>query len=148
LGQTTDFSTPSLTRENDVSVGSRYVPGGSVPNWTWFRRKLSRWGNNYARAMLRLRLNDATTAFRAYRADVLEAIDIDGTRANGYLFQIETAFRISCTAARITEIPITFVDRAYGTSKMSVAIMAESLTLVTAWGVKERLRRLRRRGRP
>ena len=123
----------------DVAIGSRYVPGGSVPNWTWFRRKLSRWGNNYARAMLRLRLNDATTAFRAYRADVLEAIDIDGTRANGYLFQIETAFRISCTAARITEIPITFVDRVAGTSKMAVVrTMVDTEVRVTWWGLSMR----------
>ncbi len=71
-------------------------------------------GNGYARFMLRLRLQDATTACRAYRADTLERIDIDGTRANGYLFQIETAFRLSDCGARIVELPITFLDRAAG----------------------------------
>ena len=78
-----------------VAVGSRYVPGGSVPNWTWFRQQLSQWGNGYAHTMLRLSFNDATSAFRAYRATSLETIAIDDTRANGYLFQIETACRIN-----------------------------------------------------
>lgn len=120
----------------DVAVGSRYVPGGSVPNWTRFRRMLSLWGNNYAHAMLRLRMNDATTAFRAYRAEVLEAIDIDGTTANGYLFQIETAFRLSLTRATIVEIPITFRDRIAGTSKMAVGrTMLETQLRVTWWGL-------------
>lgn len=123
----------------DVAVGSRYVPGGSVPNWTWFRRTLSSWGNNYARAMLRLRMNDATTAFRAYRAEVLETIDIDGTTANGYLFQIETAFRLSMAGCSITEIPITFVDRVAGASKMAVGrTMLETELRVTWWGLSLR----------
>ncbi|UDY36462.1 polyprenol monophosphomannose synthase [Dermatobacter hominis] len=120
----------------DVAVGSRYVPGGSVPNWTWMRRMLSRWGNTYARTMLRLRLRDATTAFRAYRAEVLEAIDIDGTTANGYLFQIETAFRLSVAGVRVVEVPITFVDRVAGSSKMAVVrTMAETELRVTWWGI-------------
>jgi len=132
----------------DVAVGSRYVPGGSVPNWTWFRRSLSRWGNAYARFMLRLRLQDATTAFRMYRADVLEAIDIDGTRANGYLFQIETAFRLSDVGARITELPITFVDRVAGNSKMAVVrTMVETELRVTWWGISLRAPALTRRFR-
>lgn len=123
----------------DVSVGSRYVPGGSVPNWTWFRRTLSRWGNDYARAMLRLRMNDATTAFRAYRSEVLEAIDIDGTTANGYLFQIETAFRVSLAGFTVTEIPITFLDRIAGSSKMAVGrTMLETQLRVTWWGLSLR----------
>ena len=124
----------------DVAVGSRYVPGGSVPNWTFSRRLLSRWGNGYAHRMLRLRMNDATTAFRAYRADVLDRIDIDGTRANGYLFQIETAFRVSTTDAAITELPITFVDRVAGASKMAVVrTMVETELRVTWWGISLRL---------
>lgn len=121
----------------DVAVGSRYVPGGSVPNWTWGRRKLSSWGNAYAGWMLRLRLRDATTAFRIYRADVLERIDIDGTTANGYLFQIETAFRLSQhRGLRIVEVPITFVDRVEGSSKMAVVrTMVETELRVTWWGI-------------
>ena len=123
----------------DVAVGSRYVPGGSVPNWTLGRRLLSRWGNTYARVMLRLAIKDATTAFRAYRADVLERIDIDGTRANGYLFQIETAYRISAAGCRVTELPISFVDRVAGSSKMAVArTMVETELRVTWWGLSLR----------
>lgn len=123
----------------DVAVGSRYVPGGSVPNWTLGRRLLSRWGNAYARFMLHLRFQDATTAFRVYRAKVLEKIDIDGTRANGYLFQIETAFRVSDAGFRIVELPITFLDRVAGTSKMAVArTMVETELRVTWWGLSLR----------
>ena len=124
----------------DVAVGSRYVPGGSVPNWTLSRRLLSRWGNGYAKFMLRLRLQDATTAFRVYRAGTLERIDIDGTRANGYLFQIETAFRLSDTGAQIVELPITFLDRVAGSSKMAVVrTMVETELRVTLWGISIRL---------
>lgn len=123
----------------EVAVGSRYVAGGSVPNWTWLRRQLSRWGNAYAHAMLRLSFNDATTAFRAYRAEVLERIDIDGTTANGYLFQIETAFRLSAAGVRVTELPITFVDRLAGSSKMAVVrTMVETELRVTWWGISLR----------
>lgn len=123
----------------DVVVGSRYVPGGSVPNWTWLRRMLSRWGNTYAHRMLRLRMNDATTAFRAYRAPVLEQIDIDGTTANGYLFQIETAMRVSDHGFNIVEVPITFVDRIAGSSKMAVLqTMGETQLRVTWWGIARR----------
>lgn len=124
----------------DVAIGSRYVPGGSVPNWTLSRRLLSRWGNGYARFMLRLRMKDATTAFRVYRAEMLEQIEIDATRANGYLFQIETAFRISAAGATITEVPITFLDRVAGTSKMAVVrTMVETELRVTWWGISLRL---------
>lgn len=128
----------------DVAVGSRYVPGGSVPNWTWMRRKLSLWGNAYARAMLRLRIRDATTAFRMYRAGALEVIDIDGTTANGYLFQIETAYRISAHRdLRVTELPITFVDRVDGASKMAVVrTMVETELRVTWWGAALRVPQL------
>jgi len=120
----------------DVAIGSRYVAGGSVPNWTWLRRQLSQWGNSYARAMLRLQMQDATTAFRAYRSTALEQIRIDGTTANGYLFQIETAYRLSAANLVITELPITFVDRVAGASKMAVArTMIETELRVTWWGL-------------
>ena len=132
----------------DVAVGSRYVPGGSVPNWTWMRRMLSRWGNTYARVMLRLRMQDATTAFRAYRATVLERIDIDGTTANGYLFQIETAFRLSAAGVTVAEVPITFVDRVAGDSKMAVVrTMVETELRVTWWGLTLRAPGVTRRVR-
>jgi dolichol-phosphate mannosyltransferase len=132
----------------DVAVGSRYVPGGSVPNWTWSRRKLSQWGNAYARTLLDLSLRDATTAFRVYRAEVLERIDIDGTTANGYLFQIETAFRLSNHDLDIVELPITFVDRVEGESKMAVVqTMVETELRVTWWAIALRAPRLTARVR-
>lgn len=127
----------------DVAVGSRYVPGGDVPNWTWFRRQLSSWGNTYARGVLRLSMKDATSAFRMYRAGILGEIDIDGTRANGYLFQIETAYRVSVLGATIAELPITFVDRVAGDSKMAVVrTMVETELRVTWWGLSLRAPRL------
>lgn len=125
----------------DCAIGSRYVPGGSTPGWPWHRRMLSRYGNRYTATVLRLGIRDATGGFRAYRSSTLEAIDIDGTRANGYAFQSEVAMRMVHAGLRLEEIPITFVDREYGTSKMSVKIMAESMARVTTWGIRARLGR-------
>ncbi len=125
----------------DCAIGSRYVPGGSTPGWPWHRRMLSRYGNRYTAAVLRLGIKDATGGFRAYRASALEAIDIDSTRANGYAFQSEVALRMAQASLKLEEIPITFVDREYGTSKMSVKIMAESMARVTTWGIRTRLGR-------
>jgi len=129
----------AVEQGHDVAVGSRYVEGGDS-DWTWFRRKLSGVGNSYARWMLRLSFRDATTAFRAYRAEVLDKIDIDGTTANGYLFQIETAFRLSDVGVDIVEVPITFIDRVAGASKMAVVrTMVETELRVTWWGLALRL---------
>jgi dolichol-phosphate mannosyltransferase len=125
----------------DCAIGSRYVPGGSTPGWPLHRRALSRYGNRYTAAVLRLGIKDATGGFRAYRNTALERIDIDSTRANGYAFQSEVALRMVQADLRLEEIPITFVDREYGTSKMSVKIMAESMARVTTWGIKSRLHR-------
>ena len=125
----------------DCAIGSRYVPGGSTPGWPLHRRMLSRYGNRYTAGVLRLGIKDATGGFRAYRASTLETIDIDSTRANGYAFQSEVALRMVQAELRLEEIPITFVDREYGTSKMSVKIMAESMARVTTWGVRSRLGR-------
>lgn len=126
-----------------VAIGSRYVPGGSTPSWPTHRRLLSEWGNRYVRLMLKLPIRDATSGFRAYRADVVEAIDLRATVANGYAFQMEVAYRLSQWGGRVDEVPITFIDRAFGTSKMSTQIMAESMLLVTRWGLRDRLRALR-----
>lgn len=129
----------AVTEGADVAVGSRYVPGGSVPNWTWSRRKLSSWGNAYANHLLRLTFRDATTAFRMYRSEVLDAIEILDTTANGYLFQIETAFRLSQHDLQVVELPITFVDRVEGSSKMAVVrTMVETVLRVTWWGLTMR----------
>jgi dolichol-phosphate mannosyltransferase len=131
----------------DCAIGSRYVPGGSTPGWPWYRRWLSRYGNRYTAAVLKLPIRDATGGFRAYTADTLERIDIDATRANGYAFQSELAFRMADVGLRLEEIPITFVDREFGTSKMSVQIMVESMARVTWWGLRHRVRTWRARTR-
>jgi dolichol-phosphate mannosyltransferase len=143
---------PSLLREvesgADLVVGSRYVPGGEIPHWPWFRRALSRYGNRYAAFVLGTRVTDATSGYRAYRADTLKAIDFSTTRAKGYGFQIETAYRVHLWDGRIVEVPIVFTDRVRGHSKMTWFIFAEELLLVTWWGVRDRIRRLWRRRRP
>jgi dolichol-phosphate mannosyltransferase len=123
----------------DVAIGSRYVPGGQIPHWPWFRRALSRWGNRYAAFILGLKLRDATSGYRAYRADVLRLINFQNTRAKGYGFQIETAYRVFTARRPVTEVPITFTDRVRGYSKMTWGIFAEELLLVTWWGVRDRI---------
>lgn len=129
----------------DVAIGSRYVAGGSTPNWPAFRRGLSKWGNRYAGAVLALPVRDATSGFRAYRSSALRGIDVASTRANGYAFQMEVAYRLANRGCAVVEVPITFTDRVRGESKMSVAIMAESMALVTWWGLRRRAAALARR---
>jgi len=124
----------------DLVVGSRYVPGGSIPDWSWRRRALSRWGNRYAAALLGLNIADATSGFRAYRAVVLADLDSVWVRADGYGFQIEMAYLIARRGYRIVEVPITFTDRTAGESKMSGHIIVEALALVTWWGLRDRWR--------
>ncbi len=124
----------------DLVIGSRYVPGGTIPRWSFLRRALSKWGNRYAAAALRLDVRDATSGFRAYRADALASVDIDRVRADGYGFQIEMAYRIAQTGGRVVEVPIEFIDREQGTSKMSTRIVVEALVLVTWWGFRDRTR--------
>ncbi|CAN5674323.1 polyprenol monophosphomannose synthase [soil metagenome] len=128
----------------DCSIGSRYVPGGSTPNWPLHRQVLSRYGNRYTSAVLGLGIKDATSGFRAYRSATLEAIDVGTTRSNGYAFMGELAHRMVDRGLQIVEVPITFVDRAYGTSKMSARIIAESMAIVTVNGIKARTGRSRR----
>ncbi len=130
----------------DTVIGSRYVPGGSIPHWPWYRRAMSRYGNAYACAVLGMTVHDATSGFRAYKVGALEDIDVFSTRAKGYGFQIETAYRVARSGRRLAEVPITFTDRVRGYSKMSLAVAAEELLLVTWWGFRDRaLRRARRR---
>jgi dolichol-phosphate mannosyltransferase len=123
----------------DLVIGSRYVPGGSIPHWPAHRRALSRYGNRYASTVLGLHVHDVTSGYRAMRADVLQAIDYQSTRANGYGFQIEQAYRVSRLSRRIDEVPITFTDRIRGTSKMSWRIIAEAMSLVTWWAIRDRV---------
>ncbi len=121
----------------DAAIGSRYVPGGSIPRWSASRRALSRWGNRYARAMLALPVADATSGFRAYRSGALARLDLDSVRAEGYGFQIELTYRMARAGSRIAEVPIAFADRERGRSKMSARIVAEALLLVTGWALRD-----------
>jgi dolichol-phosphate mannosyltransferase len=130
----------------DLSVGSRYVPGGSIPNWAWHRRLLSEGGNRYASALLGLHITDSTSGFRAYRADMLRRMDLGRIKADGYGFQIEMVYQVMRHGGRVAEIPIRFVDRVEGKSKMSPAIVVEALALVTWWGLLRLLHWSRRRG--
>ena len=132
----------------DLAIGSRYVPGGEIPHWPWFRRALSRYGNRYAALVLGTGVKDATSGYRVYRADTLKSIDYATTRAKGYGFQIETEYRVHVWGGRITEVPIVFTDRVRGYSKMTWFIFAEELLLVTWWGIRDRARRLWRLLRP
>jgi dolichol-phosphate mannosyltransferase len=128
--------------EADLVIGSRYVPGGSIPHWPWFRRALSRGGNFYAGVVLGTSVRDNTSGYRVYRAEILKDIDYASTRAKGYGFMIETAYRVWQRGGKIVESPITFTDRVRGYSKMTLKIAAEELLLVTWWGIRDRTRRL------
>jgi len=120
-----------------VVIGSRYVPGGSTPNWPLHRRLLSHWGNRYTATVLRLPLTDVTSGFRAVRIDVLRNADPATARAEGYAFLTELARRYVRSGVEIGERPIAFRDREFGESKMSARIIAESMTLVTAWALQD-----------
>lgn len=126
----------------DAVIGSRYVAGGGTRDWPVHRRLLSRWGNVYTGWILGVKVRDCTSGFRAYRSSTLAAIDPGTTRADGYAFLTELVVRLGRLGARIDEVPIVFVDRRYGTSKMSGRIVAESMVLVTRWGLARRWRRL------
>jgi dolichol-phosphate mannosyltransferase len=128
----------------DLVVGSRWVRGGTVVNWPRSREILSRGGNAYARIMLGLSVHDATGGFRAYRAALLRDIGLDSVTSQGYCFQIDLTLRAVRAAGTVAEVPITFTERALGTSKMSRAIVAEALWRVTQWGIAGRLGRSRR----
>ena len=125
-----------LSEGKELVIGSRYVPGGVIPNWAWHRRLLSRGGNLYASTLLGLGVADATAGFRAYAASLLGRLDLDAVRAEGYGFQIEMTYAAKRAGAPILEVPIRFVDRVEGESKMSTFIVAEALGLVTLWGLQ------------
>ena len=131
----------------ELVIGSRYVPGGSIPNWAWHRRLLSRGGNVYASTLLGLGVTDSTAGFRAYSASVLNRIALDDIRAEGYGFQIEMTYQAKRAGAPIVEIPIRFIDRTEGESKMSTFIVVEALGLVTWWGIQRFLHVFRRKSR-
>lgn len=118
----------------DLVIGSRWVSGGAVVNWPAHRQFLSRMGNRYARVMLRSSIRDLTAGFRVYRAEVLRQVLSHEIAAQGYSFQVEMAWLTERAGFRVAEVPITFVERINGTSKMSSAIVLEALWLITRWG--------------
>ncbi len=129
----------------DLVIGSRWVDGGAVVDWPYWRRALSRGGNRYTRLALRLPVRDATGGFRAFRADVLRTLPLGEVSSAGYCFQVDLVFRTAQAGFRISEVPITFRERTLGHSKMSGAIVVEALTKVTLWAVTNRGARLRQR---
>jgi dolichol-phosphate mannosyltransferase len=128
----------------DLVIGSRWVPGGSVLNWPWTRELLSRGGNRYVRLLLGIEVRDATAGFRLFRRSTLEKIDVASVRSTGYVFQTDLAWRSLQAALKVTEVPIDFVERERGDSKMSGAVAVESLKRITQWGLRERRKQVRR----
>lgn len=133
-------------RHADLVLGSRWVPGGSVVNWPTSRKALSRGGSLYTRIALGIRTRDATGGYRAFRAETLRDLDLGTVESNGYCFQVDLLWRALQRGKVVREVPITFVEREVGTSKMSQRIVVEALTKVGAWGARERWRQIA--GRP
>jgi dolichol-phosphate mannosyltransferase len=127
----------------DLVLGSRWVPGGTVVNWPWPRRALSRGGNLYTRVLLGVPLGDATGGFRVFRRTTLEKIDLDTVQSVGYCFQVDLAWRSVEAGLRVVEVPIEFVERERGDSKMSPDVAVESLRRITRWGMRRRGRQVR-----
>ena len=129
----------------DLVLGSRWVPGGQVLNWPRHRLLLSRGGNTYARIALGVPLRDITGGFRAFRRQTLVGLDLTEVASQGYCFQVDLAWRSVRLGYTVVEVPITFAEREYGTSKMSGSIVREALWRVTEWGIESRFARLRGR---
>jgi dolichol-phosphate mannosyltransferase len=129
----------------DLVIGSRWVPGGRVVDWPWLRRSISRAGTTYARLLLRLPVRDATAGFRVLSRRALESIDLDTIASHGYCFQIDVTRRLHRAGLTISEVPVTFVERKLGSSKMTLGIVAEALWRVTVWGGSDRLHHRRNR---
>ena len=123
-----------------ITLGTRWIPGGSVVNWPLYRRVLSRLGTAYARLALRIDLKDLTGGYRVYSVELLRKLRLSEMTATGYCFQIEMAMAAHLAHASIAEVPITFVERANGVSKMSKAIVIEALWQTTLWGLSRAIR--------
>ena len=132
-------------READLVLGSRWVDGGGTVNWPKSRQFLSKGGSLYTRVLLGIPLRDVTGGYRAFRADTLRALDLHEVASQGYCFQVDLAWRASQRNLRVVEVPITFVERTAGASKMSQKIVVEALWRVTVWGFDDRVTRLRRK---
>jgi dolichol-phosphate mannosyltransferase len=131
----------------DLVIGSRWVRGGSVVNWPFYRQLISRTGSTYARLMLGLGLRDITAGYRAFRRTTLEKLDFDSIESKGYGFQVDLAWRVARMGLSVVEVPVTFVERELGSSKMSGNIVVEAMINVTRWGLRERWSQLTRRSR-
>jgi dolichol-phosphate mannosyltransferase len=127
----------------DLVIGSRWVSGGAVVNWPWRRKALSQGGNLYARSMLGIPVRDVTGGYRLYRRSALESIELGTVESSGFCFQVDLAWRTHQAGLRIAEVPIAFVERAHGVSKMNRNVVFESLCRVTAWGLTHRRRQIR-----
>jgi len=132
-------------RSADLVLGSRWVPGGATVNWPKSRQLISRGGTAYTRAVLGMPIHDATGGYRAFRADTLRKLDLYEVASEGYCFQIDLAWRAVQRGLVVKEVPITFVERTNGVSKMSRRIVAEALWRVTVWGIDDKVTRARRR---
>ncbi len=119
----------AAARDADLVIGSRYVPGGTLRNWPWHRLALSAFANGYVRAITRLPVRDCTSGFRVWRRELLARLPLQQIVSEGYAFQVEMAWHAASTGARIREVPITFVERQQGTSKLSGGVIAESAVL-------------------
>lgn len=130
----------AATEEADVAIGSRYVSGGGVENWSKVRQAISRGGSTYARALLGLPIRDLTGGFKCFRREVLEAIDLDAIGARGYAFQVEMTYRAIELGFSVAEVPIVFRERRAGASKMSRSIVLEAAWMVPKmrWGKRSR----------
>jgi len=126
----------------ELVIGSRWVPGGAVVNWPRHRELLSRGANTYVRLALGLPVRDATAGFRVFRADALAALPLEEIQSQGYCFQVDMTLRVHRAGGRVVEVPISFVERVEGVSKMSRAIITEALVRVTGWAVSHRARQL------
>ena len=129
---------------NDVVLGSRWIKEGKVVNWAKSREVLSRGGNLYTRMWLGIPLHDATGGFRAYRVSALDVMNVDHVESQGYCFQVDMAWRAVKANLRVAEVPITFVERELGESKMDGSIVKEALWRVTQWGIEKRFSDLKR----
>ena len=125
-----------LSDQADLVIGSRWVPGGEVVNWPSHRKLLSTGANRYVRIALGVPVHDATAGFRAYSASVLRSINLDEIESHGYCFQIDMTWRVLLAGGSVREVPITFVEREAGVSKMSGFIIREALVKVTVWGLQ------------
>lgn len=128
----------------DLAIGSRYVPGGKTKNWPAHRQILSRGANIYTRLILGTKIKDITAGYRAYKSGALKGLNLEGIDSKGYVFQVDLAWRSEQAGLKIVEVPITFVEREIGSSKMDGNIILDSMTKVTRWGLTARAERIRK----